>query len=180
MNELNYFRFENFMKDKSSNFIADLENRPLSPKLRSAMLDLIIKCPASGSSKMGVSFSQLGLFSKTDFIQKLHEIHSILSIKYINQYIWQDVYLQDEWFEVYKELSQRKSFVYMFKARPHLETFYLSMRNAIAHGQFIIENQFLTMWTLSNQNKIKSLIHIKSNMFIKIVNILNNAYKNKG
>lgn len=177
MNELNYFQFDNFIKHKAIIFNYDFENFPMSSSLKNAMLSLILRCP-SGTSKLGVSFSELGLFSKTDFIEKIREVRKLLNIKLYDQYIWQDVYLQDEWFDLFKQFSSKnKSFIYMHKLKPHLETIFVSMRNAIAHGQFIIENRNITMWTVTKQKKIKSLMYMKTSRFIKIVEILNIAYK---
>jgi hypothetical protein len=177
MKDMNIHQFNNYFKNDSFKSISRLEEIQLTPKLRTSMLDLILRCPVPNSSRFGLTFSELGLFNKSDFISTLKNLKDILKIKLIDQYYWEDIFLQDDWFEMFKVMKEKnKSFVYMYKSGPHLETLFSSLRNAIAHGQFIIENNFITLWNISKQNNIKALIHIKTSMFKEIVEILNRAY----
>jgi hypothetical protein len=65
----------------------------------------------------------------------------------------------------------------MYRQAPHLETFYTTIRNAIAHGHFFIKNNFITLWNVSNKNQIKGLMHMNISRFNRLIKSLNNLYE---
>jgi len=178
MKDLNINQFYNMINDDYITFKKIIYNNELTSKTKNLMFDLITKCPNQKASELSKTFSELGINSKQDFIVMLDQIRGILRVSSSDMYIWKDVILQDEWFYRFqKQVDSRRSFVYMYRQAPHLETFYTTMRNAIAHGHFFIKDNFITLWNVRNKNQIKGLMHMNISRFNRIVKDLNELYE---
>lgn len=173
MKDLNIYQFENYIKPMVEEFSNTIQAKPIPTKITKSLLLIMLRCPGSKVSKLGITFAEMGIITKQDFIIQLSEIKKITRVKTIDQYIWSDVFLQDEWFEVFKQMySNRKPFIYLHKSGPHLETLFTSLRNSIAHGRFVIKDGFITLWNISRNNNIKALLHMRISSFIAISNKL--------
>ncbi len=178
MKDLNINQFYNMINDDYIVFKRIIYNNELTSKTKNLMFDLVTKCPNQKASELSKTFSELGINSKQDFILMLDQIRKILRVSSSDVYIWKDVILQDEWFyRFHKQVDSRRSFVYMYRQAPHLETFYTTIRNAIAHGHFFIKNNFITLWNVRNKNQIKGLMHMNISRFNRIVKDLNELYE---
>lgn len=179
MNDVHINKFREFIKNEYLEFRKDIHYQGLSSNLSKAMINLLLKCPNEKSSKLSFSFEELGLFEKSDFINRIDRVHGLLKIP-ISNYIWKDLVLQDEWFERFiVSIEKSKSFVYMYKSGKHLETLFIKLRNAIAHGQYYIKGNRIILWNSSTKDNITALFHMRINQFVTIVKILEDAYENK-
>lgn len=143
------------------------------------MINLLLKCPNEKSSKLSYTFEELGLFEKSDFINRIDKVQDLLKIP-ISNYIWKDLVLQDEWFERFiTSIEKSKSFVYMYKSGKHLETLFIKLRNAVAHGQYYLKENRIVLWNSSTKDNITALFHMRINQFVSIVNILEIAYETR-
>lgn len=178
MKDLIYHQFYNFIKDDYLEFKSSFNNNQYKDRLKSMMFDLVTKCPNQNASELSKSFQELGLIKKQDFVQLIDEIRKLLKITAIENYVWKDIYFQDDWFYKFKSsCTNGKSYVYLYRQMPHLETFFVTLRNAIAHGHFYIKENHIIMWNLNNRKLIKGLIYMKLNQLNKIVKLLNDLYE---
>jgi hypothetical protein len=176
--DLNAHQFYNYIHDDYQKFKKEIYKSSLTSKTKTLMFDVLVKCPNQSASQMSKTFHELGLHSKQDFVLKIDEIRDLLKLSTDKNYIWKDLVLQDEWFIRFKtQVEHRRSFVYMYRQAPHLETIYLTIRNAIAHGRFYIKDNFITLWNVRNQTEIKGLMHMNISKFNKIIQILNRMYE---
>jgi hypothetical protein len=178
MKDLNINQFYNLVKEDYNSFKKIIYNNGLTSKTKNLMFDLVTKCPNQKASELSKTFSELGINSKQEFILILDQIRQILKVSFGDRYIWKDIILQDEWFYKFqKQVDSKRSFVYMYRQAPHLETFYTTIRNAIAHGHFFIKDNFITLWNVSNKNQIKGLMHMNISRFNRLIKSLNNLYE---
>ena len=175
-------RFEEFNQYISTNYLEFRENvhTELIPRsVSKAILNLLLKCPNEKSSKLSYSFHELGLFEKTDFIGLVDRVQGILKVQ-ISNYIRTDVVLQEEWFNRFMtSIDKSTSFVYMYKSGNHLESFFIKLRNAVAHGQYYIVGRRIILWNSSTKQNITALFNMSTNQFVSIVKILEDAYDSK-
>lgn len=179
MSDLNINKFREFMKEDYLKFRKEIHYQGLSRNLSKAMINLLLKCPNEKSSKLSYTFEELGLFEKSDFINRIDKVNDLLKIP-ISNYIWKDLVLQDEWFERFiTSIEKSKSFVYMYKSGKHLETLFIKLRNAVAHGQYYLKENRIVLWNSSTKDNITALFHMRINQFVSIVNILEIAYETR-
>jgi hypothetical protein len=173
MKDISIHQLYNFFETDLTIFKRDFSLENLPSAIRNSMLIYLLNCPSPDASELGKSFDVLGIKSKQEYIARINDIQHLLKIKKLNQYVWKDLFLQDEWFEEFKKsYIGKKSFVYMYKSNPHLETFYTSVRNALAHGRFFINDGFITLWNVSKYKNIKALLHMRVRAFNQIASLL--------
>lgn len=176
---MNFFRFRDYIIRDYQQFKDHALNNRFTNHLSKAIFQLLLKCPNEKSSKLSYSFEELGLFEKSDFINRIDRVHAILKIQ-ISNYIWKDLVLQDEWFERFiLSIEKSKSFVYMYKSGKHLETLFIKLRNAVAHGQYYVKGNRIILWNSSTKDNITALFHMRTHQLVSIVKILEDAYENR-
>ena len=179
MHEVHFDELSQYISTDYLKFRENVHTELIPRNVSKAILNLLLKCPNEKSSKLSYSFHELDLFEKTDFIGLVDKAQSILKVK-ISNYIRTDVVLQDEWFNRFMiSIEKSNSFVYMYKSGNHLESLFIKLRNAVAHGQYYIVGRRIILWNSSTKQNITALFHMSTNQFVSIVKILENAYDSK-
>ncbi len=146
-----YKEFNNIINKYTKNY-----SKKDTDKIKNLLYNYVLNNPCKDGSKQSKKFKDYGLCNKHDYSKVLKSIRELVNVE--NYMFIKTGHIEQELIEKFDNCIKNSSKMIIFKNNGigQLDSLFYRIRNAFAHGNFIINKKMYIMWN-EQKEKIYSI-----------------------